>query len=325
MNLDFNIIVNIIETRRQNAYVKVNEELILMYWDFGKYVSEITKNSKHGEKCILQIVDFMKVNYPKVKGFNRPGIYRMKQFYETYKDNLIVSPLVRQISWTNNLIILSSTKTMEEKEFYIRLCIKYNYSKRELERQIKSGYYERYLLSPNNIKQLNFKGNLNTKILDTYSLEFLNLPSNYSEKDLKTAIIKNLKLFILEIGNDFAFLGEEFRVNVGGEDYYIDLLFYNRKLSCLVAFELKQGPFKPEYVSKMNFYLEALDKDEREINENPSVGVILCSDKNETIVNYSLSRSISSTLVSKYKLELIDKKLLERKIEEIKNSYKKKI
>lgn len=325
MNLDFNIIVNIIETRRQNAYVKVNEELILMYWDFGKYVSELTKNSKHGEKCILQIVDFMKVNYPKIKGFNRPGIYRMKQFYETYKDNLIVSPLVRQISWTNNLIILSSTKTIEEKEFYIRLCIKYNYSKRELERQIKSGYYERYLLSPNNIKQLNFKGNLNTKILDTYSLEFLNLPSNYSEKDLKTAIIKNLKLFILEIGNDFAFLGEEFRVNVGGEDYYIDLLFYNRKLSCLVAFELKQGPFKPEYVSKMNFYLEALDKDEREINENPSVGVILCSDKNETIVNYSLSRSISPTLVSKYKLELIDKKLLERKVEEIKNSYKEKI
>ena len=232
---------------------------------------------------------------------------------------------MRQISWTNNLIILSSTKTIEEKEFYIRLCIKYNYSKRELERQIKSGYYERYLLSPNNIKQLNFKGNLNTKILDTYSLEFLNLPSNYSEKDLKTAIIKNLKLFILEIGNDFAFLGEEFRVNVGGEDYYIDLLFYNRKLSCLVAFELKQGPFKPEYVSKMNFYLEALDKDEREINENPSVGVILCSDKNETIVNYSLSRSISPTLVSKYKLELIDKKLLERKVEEIKNSYKEKI
>ena len=164
------------------------------------------------EKCILQIVDFMNVNYSKIKGFNRPGIYRMKQFYETYKDNLIVSPLVRQISWTNNLIILSSTKTIEEKEFYIRLCIKYNYSKRELERQIKSGYYERYLLSPNNIKQFNFKGNLNTKILDTYSLEFLNLPSNYSEKDLKTAIIKNLKLFILEIGNDFAFLGEEFRV-----------------------------------------------------------------------------------------------------------------
>lgn len=117
----------------------------------------------------------MKVNYPKIKGFNRPGIYRMKQFYETYKDNLIVSPLVRQISWTNNLNILSSTKTIEEKEFYIRLCIKYNYSKRELERQIKSGYYERYLLSPNNIKQFNFKGNLNTKILDTYSLEFLNL------------------------------------------------------------------------------------------------------------------------------------------------------
>ena len=112
MDLDFNIIINIIETRRQNAYVKVNEELILMYWDFGKYVSELIKNSKHGEKCVLQIVEFMKANYPKIKGFNRPGIYRMRQFYETYKDNLIVSPLVTQISWTNNLIILSSTKTI---------------------------------------------------------------------------------------------------------------------------------------------------------------------------------------------------------------------
>ena len=191
MDLDFNIIINIIETRRKNAYVKVNEELILMYWDFGKYVSELIKNSKHGEKCVLQIVEFMKKNYPKIKGFNRPGIYRMKQFYETYKDNLIVSPLVRQISWTNDLIILSSTKTIEEKEFYIRLCIKYNYSKRELERQINSGYYERYLLSSNNnLNRFDLEDDsLNTKILDTYSLEFLNLHINYSEKDLKTAII----------------------------------------------------------------------------------------------------------------------------------------
>ena len=157
----------------------------------------------------------------------------------------------------------------------------------------------------------------NTKLLDTYSLEFLDLPNSYSEKDLKKAIISNMRDFILEIGKDFSFIGEEYRVQVGNEDFYIDLLFYNRTLSCLVAFELKIGKFKPEYISKMDFYLEALDRQEKKQNENPSVGVILCASKDKQVVEYAMSRSMSPTMVSQYTLKLIDKKLLEEKLKEI--------
>ena len=248
----------------------------------------------------------------------------MKQFYETYKDNEIVAPLVRQISWTHNVMILGATNSIEEKEFYIKMCIKNNYSKRELDRQISSGYFQRYMLSDGKANQsleqtTGEEDYPNTRILDTYSLEFLDLPNNYSEKDLKKSIISNMKDFILEIGKDFTYVGEEYRVQVGNEDFYIDLLFYNRTLSCLVAFELKIGKFKPEYISKMDFYLEALDRQERKENENPSVGVILCANKDEQVVEYAMSRTMSPTMVSQYTLKLIDKKLLENKLKEIKD------
>lgn len=322
LGLNFNEIINMIETRRNNAYKKVNEELIALYWDFGKYISEKVNDSNWGDKIVDKLEDFMKREYPTMKGFNKRGIYRMKQFYETYKDFPIVSPLVTQISWTNNLLILSGTNSIEEKEFYIKMCIKNNYSKRELDRQISSGYFHRYMLSDGKSNQslsktIGEEDYPNTKLLDTYSLEFLDLPNNYSEKDFKKAIISNMKDFILEIGKDFSFVGEEYRVQVGNEDFYIDLLFYNRTLCCLVAFELKIGKFKPEYISKMDFYLEALDKQEKKENENPSVGVILCASKDEQVVEYAMSRSMSPTMVSQYILKLIDKKLLEEKLKEI--------
>ena len=245
----FNDVINMIETRRYNAYKKVNEELISLYWDFGKYISEKVNDNNWGDKIVEKLAEFMKREYPTMRGFNKRGIYRMKQFYETYKDYPFVSPLVTQISWTNNLIILSSTNNIEEKEFYIKMCIKNNYSKRELDRQIGSGYYQRYMLSDGKANEslAKVEGDEdypNTRILDTYSLEFLDLPNQYSEKDLKKAIISNMKDFILEIGKDFTYVGEEYRAQVGNEDFYIDLLFYNRALSCLVAFELKIDKFR---------------------------------------------------------------------------------
>lgn len=323
LEVSFDEIVKMVETRRNNAFRKVNEELIALYWDFGKYISEKVNDGNWGEKIIDKLVEFMKREYPTLQGFNRRGIYRMKQFYETYKDNEIVSPLVTQISWTNNIMILSSTKSMEEKEFYIRMCIKNNYSKRELDRQISSGYFYRYMLSDGKAnesleKTTGEEDYPNTRLLDTYSLEFLDLPSEFSEKDLKKAIISNMKKFILEIGKDFTYVGEEYRIQVGDEDFYIDLLFYNRALNCLVAFELKTEKFKPEYISKMDFYLEALDRQEKKKNENPSVGIILCASKNEQVVEYTMSRSMSPTMVSEYTVNLIDKKLLENKLKEIK-------
>jgi hypothetical protein len=154
-------------------------------------------------------------------------------------------------------------------------------------------------------------------ILDTYVLEFLDLPEHYSERNFRKAIIANLKDFLLEIGKDFTYIGEEYRVQVGGHDYFIDLLFYHRVLSCLVAFELKVSEFKPEYIGKMNFYLEALDREHRKENENPSVGVILCAAKDDEVVEFALSRSLSPTLVSDYTLHLPDKRLLQSKLREL--------
>lgn len=223
----FKKVINIIESRKARAYYKVNEELILMYYDVGKYISIQSKNFEHGDSFIHKLADFFQKNYPNLKGFTRRGLYRMKQFYELYKDNEKVSPLVTQLTWTNHLIIMSACKTMEERLFYMNMCIKERLSKRELERQIDSGYYERYMLSqkpllPTIKKSKDATGNI---FLDKYILDFLDVPSSFSERDLRKSIIENLKSFILEIGKDFTFIGEEYRIQVGMHDYYIDLLF----------------------------------------------------------------------------------------------------
>jgi predicted nuclease of restriction endonuclease-like (RecB) superfamily len=314
---DFINVINLIQKSRENALRKVNEELILLYWNVGKYISGQMQTQKWGSSYIDEMATYISENCPGIKGFNRRGLYRMKQFYETYKDNKFVSPVVTQISWTNHLLILSNTKTDEEKEFYIKLCIKENYSKRDLQRQLDSGYYERYMLSTEKLEPVPVAKEIKDNFLDTYVLEFLNLPERFSEHDFKKAIIGNLKNFILEIGKDFTYIGEEYRVSVGNSDYYIDLLFYHRGLACLVAFELKIGTFKPEHLGKMNFYLEALDREHKKSNENPSVGIILCANKDDEVVEFALSRSLSPTLISDYTLKLIDKKLLKQKLHEL--------
>lgn len=197
------------------------------------------------------------------------------------------------------------------------LCAKEHYSKRELERQIDSAYYERYMLSSKKLMSESVPQDVRGSILDTYVLEFLDLPEQLSERNLRKAITDNLKQFILEFGTDFTFIGEEYRIQVGGQDFYIDLLFYNRALSCLVPIELKIGNFKPEHIGQINFYLEALDRDVKKPNENPSVGVILCAGKDDAVVEYALSRSMSPALVSDYTLHLPDKKLLQGKLREL--------
>lgn len=315
----FGKVANIIEMAKNNAYRKVNEELIKMYWLVGQFVSEEVRHSSYGDAFMDELAAFIQNEFPGIKGFNRRGLYRMKQFYETYADYEKVSPLVTQISWTNNLLILSGTKSIEEKEFYLRLCIQENYSKRELERQLGSGYYERYMLSqgkalPEGIQAIN-----KNPFLDSYIIEFLDLPSPYKENDFRKALILKMCDFILELGKDFTFIDEEYKVQVGGEDYSIDLLFFHRGLQCLVAFELKIGRFKPEYVSKMDFYLEALDRQAKKEHENPSVGLILCASKNDEVVEYAMSRSMSPMLVSEYKLQLPDKRVLQEKLQELVN------
>ena len=315
--LQFDEIISIIDSARNRALKAVNAELIHMYWDIGAYLSRLCAQSSFGDKVIDEVAAYIADHNPGVKGFTRRGLYRMRQFYETYKDDEFVTPLVTQISWTNHLVILSQSKSVEERHFYIALCAKEHYSKRELERQIDTSYYERYMLSAGKPMPESVPRDIRGTILDSYVLEFLNLPEQFSERNLRKAIIENLKQFILEFGKDFTFIGEEYRVQVGGQDFFIDLLFYNRALSCLVPIELKIGKFRPEHIGQINFYLEALDRDVKKPNENPSVGVILCTGKDDTVVEYALSRSMSPTLVSEYTLCLPDKQLLQKKLREL--------
>ncbi len=312
-------LIQIISQSRQNALKKVNEELIQMYWKVGEYLSVESKKVSFGDAYIDTVAKEIQNAFPGIKGFNRRGLYRMKKFYETYADDEFVTTLLSQISWSNHLAIISKAKTPEERHFYITLCIKENYSARELSRQIDSGYYERYMLSKEKLLPEPIEGLKENPFLDSYVIEFLDLPSNFKERDLRNGLIRNMKDFILEVGRDFTFIDEEFRVQVGGEDYKIDLLFFHRGLQCLVAFELKIGKFKPEYISKMDFYLEALDRQKKKENENPSVGMILCASKDDEVVEYAMSRTLSPMMVAEYQLQLPDKNVLQKKLQELIN------
>ncbi len=317
--LEFTEISSMIKSSRENAIKTINSELIELYWNIGKYITNKVKQDGWGNNVVQNLADFLKQSELNSKGFSAQNLWRMKQFYDTYHNNEKLSLLVREISWTNNILIISQTKSDEEREFYLSLTAKEKYTKRELSRQLASGLFERVLLSDKNISPLarEIYPNINQHIRDYYSLEFLGLQNDYSEFGLKKSIIHNLKDFILEFGKDFLFVGEEFKLQVGSKDYAIDLLFYHRELNCLVALELKVGDFKPEYMGKMDFYLGALDKYVKKPHENPSIGIILCRTKDENIVEISLNRSISPTIISQYETKLIDKQLLRSKLDEL--------
>jgi predicted nuclease of restriction endonuclease-like (RecB) superfamily len=313
----FGDVVKIIEASRESAFRKVNEELIQMYWRIGEYLSAAMKDSSYGDGYIQSLADYFAANYPELKGFNRRGFYRMKKFYETYAETEIVTTLLSQLGWSSHLKLISACKTTEERRFYMELAVRERYSVRELVRQVDSGYYERFMLSSSAPAAFSERRDKANNIFrDNYVLEFLDVEEPFAEKDLRKSIVRHLKDFVLEIGKDFTFVGEEYRVQVGNHDYYIDLLFYHRELSCLVAFELKIGEFQAEYIGKMGLYLEALDREIKKENENPSVGVILCAAKDDEVVEFALSRSLSPTMVAEYTLKLIDKRLLQQKLKE---------
>ena len=313
-------LIKMISDSERTVLARVNEELVKLYWEMGKSISEESEKSYFGDFYMEQIADRIKTAFPEKKGFNTRGLYRMKKFYEVNKDDEFVIERLTQISWSNHMKIIDNSKTKEERHFYLLLSIRENYSARELDRQMKSKYYERYMLSNKKLEPNPIVGKKDNPFLDLYIIDFIDLPKEFNESDLKKGILENMKEFILEVGKDLTYVGQEYLVQVGGEDYRIDLVFFHRKLRCLVAFELKTGKFKPEYVSKMNFYLEALDRQKKNDFENPSVGIILCGEKNDEVVKYSMSRSLSPLMVSEYKLQLPDEKMLENKYHELLNS-----
>ena len=304
-------------------------------------------NASWGEKTVQELADFIEQKHPDLKGFNRRGLYRMKQFYETYAkmsfafplhkdienqaDIIVSSPMTQlgksdirntilaKVSWTHHLTLISRCKREEEREFYLRLCIKENYSVKELDRQINSSLFERVMLGKLQLSSIlqEIHTEINPYVKDSYVFEFLNLPEKHSEKTLQKRLIQEMKHFILELGKDFLFVGSEYQLQVGNSDFYIDLLFYHRSLQCLVAFELKTVSFKPEHLGQLNFYLEALDQDVKKANENPSIGILLCRDQDQEVVKYALNRSLSPTMVAEYTTLLPDKRLLQQKLHEI--------
>lgn len=316
---EFLEIVQRIKTTQQKAFTQANTLLIELYWDIGQLVSEKVSSQSWGKGVVSQLAVYIKKTAPDIKGFSDKNLWRMKQFYETYKDNEKLSALTRELPWTHNTIIFSRCKTEEEREYYLSLCRKDGYSSRELDRQIDSCQFERAALSNQKLSAVlrELHPLANNSFKDNYVLEFLGLPEEHSERKLQTALVAKMKQFILELGKDFIFIAKEYRLQVGNQDFYIDLLFFHRGLSALVAFELKVEKFSPEHLGQLNFYLEALDRDVKMPHENPSIGVLLCKDKDDEVVEYALSRSLSPTLVAQYQSQLPDKKILQRKLSEL--------
>lgn len=343
MTEQFTEIVTLIKRSQYNAQKNVNVEMINLYWQVGEYMHQKIANASWGEGTVKELANYIAKKHPELKGFNRVGLYRMLQFYGfylSYVDNKsikkrenqqkIVSSLMRQftdirntilvqVTWTHHLTLMTKTKSREECEFYLRLCAQENYSVRELERQIKSSLYERVRLGQQQSPVSGNNINTDESLLfrDKYVFEFLNLPQKHSEKDLRQALIRKIKDFILELGDGFTFVGEEYCVTVGGTDFYVDLLFFHRDLQCLVAFELKTTAFLPEYLGKLNFYLTALDRKVKREHEKPSVGILLCKEQNDEIVEYAMSRNLSPAIISEYQTFLPDKKLLRQKLHEL--------
>jgi predicted nuclease of restriction endonuclease-like (RecB) superfamily len=316
---DFYKISKMIEEVKSQVLKDVNKSLILLYWNIGKYVSGKVEQGEWGLSVVEDLSEFIRLKQTNVKGFSARNIWRMKQFYEAYKNYKKLSTLLTEISWSSHLHILSKTKTIEEKEFYLNLFSSYPYSVRECERVIDSCTYERTSIGNKKLSSVlaEFPKPTGNLFKDIYTFEFLDLPQPYKENDLRKELLKNLSKFLLEMGPDFSLIGEEYVVQVGGRDFRIDLLLHNRALNCLVAVELKTTEFQPEYLGKIQFYLEALDRDVKKDHEHPSIGILICKTKDEEVVRYALSRHISPTMIAEYETKLMEKEHLQRKLHEI--------
>ena len=370
LDIQFSEIKQLINSARFQAYRAVNSELVKLHWKVGEQLSNKLKNSEWGDGIIQELANYLKINEPILKGFDKRGLYRMIQFYETYsslqfteailpqlqllsdkvnsslnknnqntdnQNNIIVSTLSTQfdnkhqylqillenvlskISWSHHMEILVSCKNSDEKMFYLLMTQKEKWSVRDIRRNIKTSTFERTMVANKQINAIQDKipQNITNIFKDSYVLDFLELPELHTEQNLKKKLIRNLASFMKELGNDFLFIQEEFKLKVGAQDFYIDLLFYHLDLQCLVACELKTEKFMPQDLGQINFYLEALDRDIKKTNENPSIGILLCKSKDDLVVEYALSRSMNPAMIANYQTKLPDKQFLHDKWQEI--------
>lgn len=299
-----------VRSAQYEALKAVNRELINLYWDIGKMIESkkqvwSKQPSKSWGKAIVEnLARDLQEEFPGVRGFSAQNLWRMGQFYSAYAADEKLSPLVREIGWTHNVIILMNCKDGQEREFYIRMTKRMGWTKNVLIHQVENKSYEKTLLNQTNFDKtlpLAIKNQAKLAVKDEYTFDFLELGEEHSERELERALITKIERFLLEMGGFFTFVGSQYRLEINGKEYFIDILLYHRGLRCLVALELKIGEFQPEFAGKMNFYLSALDDRIRLREENPSIGIILCKCKDRSIVEYSLRDTHKPIGVSAYK------------------------
>jgi predicted nuclease of restriction endonuclease-like (RecB) superfamily len=315
----FDAVVAMIRGARGQALQAVNTALIDLYWRIGQYISRKIATAEWGDGVVDQLAAHIAREQPGLRGFTRANLFRMRQFYEAYAVDDFVSALPRQLPWTHNLIILAQSRHAEEREFYLRMAVQERWSKRELERQFRLALFERTVLAPPKVSPVVRQSHPQAASVfkDAYVVEFLGLSDGHSEADLQRGLLRQLQQFLIELGRDFCFVGSEYPLQVGRQDFALDLLFFHRGLNCLVAIELKLGRFEPAQLGQLNFYLEALDRDLKKPHENPAIGMLLCASKDDEVVEYALSRSASPALIAQYQTLLPDRAVLQAKLHEL--------
>lgn len=295
-----------IKTKVRNAQYEamkaVNVALINLYWEIGKSIAE-KQSESWGKSIVPTLSKELQNEFPGVGGFSTTNLWLMVQFYTEYQSVENLQPLVGEISWSKHTVILGKCKNPKEREFYILSTKKFGWTKNVLIHQIENKTFEKYLLN-----QTNFEDTLPEKIKnqailavkDEYIFDFLGIEEEHSERDLEQKLIQNIRAFLLELGSDFSFLGNQYKVELSDKEYFIDLLLFHRKLQSLVAIELKIGEFLPEYKGKMEFYLNILNDKVKLPHENEAIGIIICKSKDRTIVEYSLKSSNLPIGISTY-------------------------
>lgn len=304
---EFNEIMMMVKDSQNKIYNYANQELIILYWNIGKYVSKKQGENEWGSKIIEKLSIFIKSELGDVKGFSKRNIEKMVRFYKAYH-NKIASTVLTQLSWSHHNLILSKTKTLKERKFYIELCINEKYSIRELERQLNTNYYERYALGERN------KTTSRLVLPDPLVFEFLALKNDYRERNIEDEMVREIKKLKLELGKDFILVDEQFPLSTQSKKYYIDLLFYNRKLNYYLVCEIKNTVFKPSYVGIMNLYIKLVDEQVKQKEDKPTIGLILCKNKDEIEVKYVLNKNMNDLLITQYVLDLVDKSVLEERL-----------
>ena len=294
-----------IRSAQYEALKAVNREMINLYWDIGQMIFIKQQNYNWGKSVVEQLSKDLQTEFPGISGFSARNIWNMRSFYVTYSQNEKLQPLVAEIGWTHNIVILEKCKDDLEREFYMKMTRKFGWTKNVLIHQIENQTYEKTLLNQTNFDQnisSEIRNQLKLAVKDEYTFDFLELADEHSERQLEQAILAKVKPFLQEMGGIFTFVDSQYRLEVDDEEYFIDILLYHRRLKCLVAIELKIGKFLPEYVGKIQFYLSVLDDKVKLPDENPSIGIILCKSKQRTIVEYALKDSNKPIGVATYQI-----------------------